>query len=385
MRCPVCNQSELEPFFDGGEVPLFVNVLHGDPGSAKSAARGRIELGGCQSCGFVRNIAFDESLLAYAPGYENSLHGSPTFQDWARDLSAGLVERHGLSGGRAVEIGGGRGEFMELLLEAGCAAGLVTDPSAPDDALEDRADLTLERRLFDAADVTDTTPPTKLILSRHVLEHIAEPMQFASMVADAARTAGAGVYLEVPNGLWTLRDLGIWDLIYEHCSYFTPSALTALLERAGLTVEVAETFGGQFLSAEGRPGAAGASASEPAEAATARAAFGQAHRDAVESWNERLDRWRAEGRRAAIWGAGSKGATFLNTVPSEGSIVCAVDVNERKWNRFVAGTGHPIVGPGALSATRVDTVIVMNPRYLEEISGMVQEAGVEAEVLPIAG
>jgi hypothetical protein len=40
-------------------------------------------------------------------------------------------------------------------------------------------------------------------------------------------------YLEVPNGLFTLRDLGIWDLIYEHCQYFTAASFVAVVEAFG--------------------------------------------------------------------------------------------------------------------------------------------------------
>lgn len=388
MRCPVCDQSALEPFFQGGEVPLFVNVLHRSAADARAAARGPMELGGCATCGFVHNLGFDESRVAYAPGYENSLHGSPVFQAWARSLAAGLVERHGLRGRRAVEIGGGRAEFMELLLEAGCAAGLVMDPSAPDDALGSHrgdagARLTIERRLFQPADAQGD-PATGLLLSRHVLEHLADPAAFVDTVADAARGADAGVYLEVPNGLWTLRDLGIWDLIYEHCSYFTPRALATLLGRAGLGTDVQETYGGQFLAAEGRPSAGAAPPTGTDDTAPLRRAFAAAHRSAVDHWDAQLERWQRAGTRAAVWGAGSKGATFLNTLAASEAIVCAVDVNERKWGLHVAGTGHRIVGPGELAGLGVDALVVMNPRYVDEIRTMAHAAGCEAEVLPIA-
>ena len=209
----------------------------------------------------------DPALVEYVPGYENSLHGSPTFQEWATALAAGLVGRHDLEGGRAVEIGGGRGEFMDLLVDAGLSEGLVMDPSAPDDAVRNVDGVTIERRLFEQSDVDDGAHPTRLLLTRHVLEHLADPSAFVGMLGSAASTVDAGVYIEVPNGLWTIRDLGIWDIIYEHCSYFTPGALGAAMTRAGARdVAVEETFGGQFLSAEARsfgaPTGAAATASD---------------------------------------------------------------------------------------------------------------------------
>ena len=103
----------------------------------------------------------------------------------------------------------------------------------------------------------------------------------------------------------------------------------------------------------------------------------------MEGWNETLAGWRKAGKRAAIWGAGSKGATFLNTVDADGVIDCAVDVNERKFGLFIAGTGQEIVSPAAAGARDLDAIIVMNPRYQAEIESMARSAGSGAEVLSI--
>lgn len=365
-------------FFDAGELPVFVNVMHGTAETARAAAKGSMRLGICPTCDLVHNVDHEEGLVAYAPGYENSLHGSDVFQAFARELASGLVERHGLRGGHAVEVGGGRGEFMDLLVEAGLAEGLVMDPSSPDDSTRADGPVRIERRLFDRSDVrTAGERPTRLVLTRHVLEHVADPAAFVAMLVDAARAADAGVYVEVPNGLWTLRDLGVWDVIYEHCSYFTPRSLAALFAAADATVRPTELYGGQFLGAETGPNAtdgALASAAEHAEA------FGAEHARLVETWRGRVEDARSSGRRMAVWGAGSKGATFLNTVDPDGVIVCAVDVNPRKVGRFVAGSGHEVVAPDALASRRVDEIVVMNPLYADEIAKTAASHGVRAEV-----
>ncbi|QDV09001.1 hypothetical protein Poly30_45570 [Planctomycetes bacterium Poly30] len=385
MRCLVCQTADLAVFFDAGEQPVFANVLYDTREDALAAPRGRIRLGGCPACGFVHNVDFDPELVAYAPGYENSLHGSPTFQAFAEELARGLVERHSLKGGRAVEIGGGRAEFMALLMEAGLSEGLVMDPSSPDDALVTSDSLRIERRLFEPADAGGGEHATRLLLTRHVLEHVEAPRDFVELLASAARAAEAGLYVEVPNGLWTIRDLGVWDVIYEHCSYFTPGALRALLAGAGAVTEPREAFGGQFLCAEaasiGEPisfstEAFGASGEE----ADLRAEFGRTFGEIQARWAERLTGARAAGDRMAIWGAGSKGATFLNMTGQEDVIFCAIDVNPRKLGRFIPGTGHPIVGPDSLRDIELAEIVVMNPLYRDEIASMAKSAGSSATV-----
>ena len=385
MRCLVCQSADLDVFFDAGVQPVFANVLYDTREEAIAAPKGRIRLGGCPVCGFVHNVDFDPSLVAYAPGYENSLHGSPTFNAFAGDLAASLVQRHELNGARAVEIGGGRAEFMGLLMKAGLSEGLVMDPSSPDDSLVDSADLRIERRLFETKDAAAGDHPTKLLLSRHVLEHVEAPRGFVGLMADAARQVGAGLYVEVPNGLWTLRDLGVWDVIYEHCSYFTPSALRALMAQVGAETEPQEAYGGQFLAAEAAmvgpeaPFDRASYAADPAEGEL-RARFGETFASIQQRWREHLKGAAAEGRRLAIWGAGSKGTTFLNNLGEGNVILYAVDVNARKLGRFIPGTGHEIVAPDALKDAQLDEIVVMNPIYRDEIASMAKAAGSSAEV-----
>lgn len=385
MRCLVCQTADLDVFFDAGVQPVFANVLYDTHEQAVAAAKGRIRLGGCPACGFVHNVDFDPQLVAYAPGYENSLHGSPTFNTFATELAQGLVERHGLKGSRAVEIGGGRAEFMAQLMEAGLTEGLVMDPSSPDDSLLTSDALTIERRLFEPQDAQTGTHTTRLLLTRHVLEHIEAPRGFVDLLAGAAREAGSGLYIEVPNGLWTLRDLGVWDVIYEHCSYFTPGALRTLMAQSGAETSPTEAFGGQFLCAEaesiGAPRTFDPEAHRVAPVELEmRARFGETFAAIETRWRDRLGTARAKGQKLAIWGAGSKGTTFLNTVGGDMVISCAIDVNPRKLGRFIPGTGHEIVSPDSLHDADLSEIVVMNPLYRDEIADMAKRAGSSAEI-----
>ncbi len=81
----------------------------------------------------------------------------------------------------------------------------------------------------------------------------------------------------------------------------------------------------------------------------------------------------------ALWGAGSKGVTFLNVVPAAAGIHAVVDLNPRKTGRHIPGTGHAIVAPESLRADRVDVVLVMNPLYEDEIRRQVGNLGIGAE------
>jgi len=98
--------------------------------------------------------------------------------------------------------------------------------------------------------------------------------------------------------------------------------------------------------------------------------------------------WRAEitsaverGKRVAVWGSGSKGVAYLTTLGLRDEVEYVVDINPYKQGRFMAGTGHEIVGPDRLAESPPDVVIVMNPIYRDEIRRQLTEEGIDAELV----
>jgi threonine dehydrogenase-like Zn-dependent dehydrogenase len=83
----------------------------------------------------------------------------------------------------------------------------------------------------------------------------------------------------------------------------------------------------------------------------------------------------------AVWGAGAKGVTFLNLLDADGSVIdVAIDINPKKQEKFIAGTGHAIVGPRAVMGRGIVSVIVMNPNYAGEIRQLLSGFGFAGQV-----
>jgi len=87
----------------------------------------------------------------------------------------------------------------------------------------------------------------------------------------------------------------------------------------------------------------------------------------VAFWRDRTAEWAAAGERVVIWGAGSKGVTFLDTL-SPTAIEFAVDLNPRKQGKYLPGSAAEVVSPEFLKTYRPDRVIMMNAVYREEIA-----------------
>lgn len=386
-RCTVCGSKDVLQSVSIQKMPVYCNVLWPSQDEAINAALGDIELGYCQACGHVFNAAFDPELMDYTEEYENSLHFSPKFNEYAHALANRLIEKYDIRDKNIVEIGCGKGDFLTMLCTKGNNHGYGFDKSFEDERIdeEERQQITFIQDYYDDkhADIN-----ADLICCRHVLEHIQHPQQFLS---DIRRTVDNRIdtilYFEVPNALYTLKDMGIWDLIYEHCGYFTESSLSTVFLQAGFDIlEIGESFGGQYLYVEAKP-------SQNSPSAYAKqiydleglssyvAAFDNNYRSKVAQWSDELRCISDKGQRAVIWGGGSKGVTFLNVLKQSKSIDYVIDLNPHKHGMFVPGTAQIVMAPEFLKEYMPDYIIIMNQLYKDEIEQSARDMGISAEVL----
>lgn len=384
--CPVCRSQEIATLIEIPSVPIHCNLLWPSQAQARSAPRGTIQLAFCRTCTHVFNQAFDPALMEYTQGYENSLHFSPRFQAYAEALARRLVEQHQLRNRTIVEIGSGTGEFLTLLCQLGDNRGFGFDPSyLPEPATQADRRVTFIQDFYTPRSASYNAD---MVVCRHVLEHIQHP---ASLLLQVRHALGdrpdATIYVEVPNVLFMLRDLSIWDIIYEHCSYFSAGSLAYTLHAAGFAIErLTEEFGGQFLAVDAHPvridvAPAAHNSETTGQLAGAAARFAASYHQRLDTWRARLAHMASAGQRAVIWGAGSKGVTFLNVLGITEEIAYAIDINPRKHGMHIAGTGQPIVPPEHLRSYRPDTIVIMNAIYRDEIESTAAALGLDAEII----
>ncbi len=389
-RCPVCDGTQVRDLLRIEQVPVYCNVLWPDQRQACTAARGALVLSYCVACAHLFNTAFDPHLTEYTPAYDNSLHYSALFNQYAEQLAVRLVDRYALRGKCVVEIGCGKGDFLRLLCTQGNNRGFGFDRSFERERERVRETLLGNVTFFQdfyTEEYARRYQPD-FVCFRHVLEHIQHPLDFlGALRRSLGERRDVILYCEVPNALFTLKDMGIWDLIYEHCAYFSLNSLITAFNRAGFDVVASdESFGGQFIWVEARPGS-GHSKVTLAEQQTPEHirqyvdAFADQYQANVQAWRERLVNMAREGRRAVVWGAGSKGVTFLNVLNDHAAdIRHVVDLNPHKQGRYVAGSGQQVVPPDFLCTSPATDVIVMNPLYLDEITAAVRAMGLDMRI-----
>lgn len=382
-NCPVCASPAPDLFLCRNNVPANQNLVVADPVTARSCNTGRLEMMVCDRCGFVYNRCFNPALLAYGEDYDNTQSCSPGFDAYLDGLVRKIVDEHGLRNASIVEVGCGKGHFLRKLIEYPGAGntGFGFDPSYVGADIDLTGRLHFRRCFYDD---TCTNVAADVVICRHVIEHVPDPLALLKSVRSAlSESPQAKVFFETPCVEWILRNRVIWDFFHEHCSLFSSGSLRLAFEQAGFTVHnVEHVFGGQYLWIVAQPGPSEVkNPTKPNKTFALAQAYGQSEAEILDQWKARLADLTGQGK-TALWGAGAKGATLAHLVdPNQELIDCVVDINPNKQGKYIPGTGHPIIAPQGLVDRGVKQAVLMNPNYREENLRLLEMAGIEIKLI----
>lgn len=373
--CPICNSSNISIFLKRKKVPIHQNMIFHDRKSAVESITGNLTMTVCKNCGFVFNKDFNESLLSYDENYDNSQTFSPLFKRYVSKLVHYILEKKFVKNCNIFEVGCGKGFFLRKLVENGRGnRGYGFDP-AYDGPLEELEGKIRFYRDYYAPDFVDVK--ADIVVCRHVIEHVTNPTSLMQDIHKAFKMSQtARVFLETPCVEWILRNNVHFDMFYEHCSLFSESSLESAMQLVGYEPsKTCHIFDEQYLWLEAAPTSYVNDVQfDSGKTPVLAQEFGKKEKDFIESWKEKLDSFKP--KPLAIWGAGAKGATFLNLIDPEAlSIDCVIDINPKKRGKYIPGTGHEIIGIDQIKSRGVKAAINMNPNYANENAAIVIKFG----------
>jgi len=344
---------KLRDLYSIEQLPIFQNRMYDTEAEAIACPKGDVRLVEDLRTGLVYNASFRPDLMVYDEHYQNEQAVSTLFQEHLEFVTK-IIERT-MGRDNLVEVGCGKGYFLELLLQHGF------DITGFDPAYEG-SNTRIARHYFEPS---LGIKASGLIL-RHVLEHIKEPVDFLMSLKDANGGKGL-IYIEVPDFDWICSKRAWFDIFYEHANYFRLADFDRMFDHV---VESGTVFGKQYLYVVVEL----ASLKIPEYDEEHHVEFPEdfIHLDLEQNRTEqnRTEQNRTEQNSAAIWGGASKGVIFSLLKKREGiHFNTVIDINSAKQGKFLPSTGLQVQSPAdALSKLSVGSDIwVMNSNYLDEI------------------
>lgn len=385
-KCPNCGGEHIEGFFEIKNAPIFSLVTVKSKEEALKVPRKDIELGFCHSCGFIFNRLFDTSIDFFTGGYEDQQGFSKTFMEYLTGISNELIEKYDLKGKTTMEIGCGKGDFINLLTELNQGKGIGVDP-AYEEGRQTNPNLTFYKEFYSEK---HGELKAAMISCRHTLEHIHATYDFLKLIRKSLdNSPETVVFFEIPQISRILDIQAFWDIYYEHCSYFSAGSLARMFRATGYEIlDLRLVYSNQYLLIEAKPTDVPFTKTfeieESIEEQKARIEnFKVKIQEQLGDWREKLTALKEKGSKVVVWGGGSKSVGFLTNFADIGVIEYVVDINPHMEGNYIPGIGKQYKSPPFLKEYQPDAVIIMNGVYKDEITKTLHDMDVYPEIFAL--
>ncbi len=353
--CPACGHHVAVDFFAGGDQPLTTLAWPKSKEQAHAMPRLPHQFVRCVDCGHIYNAKFEYSNVPYSDK-PNLMYNRGAIWSKHIDSVKQLILKQLAAEATVIEIGCGDGSLLSSLAAAYPKGRFVGfDPNSTIENQNGKIEVRAE--LFNpSAHLAELKPD--IIISRHVLEHLLNPLGFIQQLAFAVswHNIDTTLLIEVPCVDGALNSGRTADFFYEHNSHFTTQSLERMLARCASDVRLAQTaYNGEvaFALADFRP------RREQVEHARQSLAFRARAVDAGRRLAREFDTLADSPGRVAIWGGTGKAAAFINQNQLDAQrFPLVVDSDASKVGTHVPGAGQAIECPSVLLYRNVETIVI---------------------------
>lgn len=321
----------------------------------------------CGDCGLYQ---FDCEPVSYYRDVIRAVGLSETMRSLRRSDYAYMIEKYGLSGGRFLECGCGRGEFLEVLSEFPAEAyGTENNAEFAESAKKAIGEDRIANAFPETCEDIFFGGDFDCFFSFNFLEHQPEPAVMLESMYNNLRDGGYGL-ITVPSFEYILNEGRYYELIRDHIANYSLDTLKRLCTDCGFEVlEIGHIGIGDTLRAvvrkpEKKEGCSCNTAEKLQEN------YGRI-RDAVKDFTDKLDK---EGKRLCLWGAGHQGFTIASTTALSEKAEYILDSAPFKQGKFAPASHIPIVAPEHFMKDPCDVILIVAPGYAKEINETIRKS-----------
>ena len=335
-NCPICN-TEM----------FFMDVLDTVPVSSAQLFNSihpiepvKMTVGVCDNCNHITNFNYQPSIYTDS-SYITKKSISSSMSNNLKEIIDFLNVTAGIS---ILEIGSGSGELANYFANIGANVTTV-DPCI---AGYDNDQIQHYQQFFDDSFPNKTYD---LIISRHIIEHVSNPVKFLKLCKSKLNTHG-NIYIEVPNLESTLTNHRSVDFFNDHVQHFSKHSLSLSGSLAGLIVNRDKSLLNSVHIGVLMSKITDIKIKEELELA-------KIQYEAVQS---QLD------QPFTVYGAGAHAATFVGSIPDDlrNNIISVIDKDPNKSGKFVPGTSISIKLPDMINTDLVVNTSILYKLEVEE-------------------
>jgi SAM-dependent methyltransferase len=350
FHCRLCRSTlDNAPCFRLNNLPIGVQYFP-DEVSIIDDKPVSINIYRCSSCGFLQALG---TQIVYEGENSAATSISPAMIKHKVEQAENFLDKYDLKGKKIIEAGCGDGHFLKMLREAGAGLVVGVEPSVRSkDSSIYKNDVVIHSEYISERNVLKEGP-FDAFATFHVLEHIPDIHDFISGISVNLKEGGIG-FVEVPSSELIEDELRFYDIINDHLNYFTLRTLRLAFEMHDFDVLEA------YRDWNKEHNVIVVKKRQKYDYGLLETAKQQTVRNLLDILNKFSD------QGVAIWGASMHSLTLLSQLKTN-KVKYVIDSAPYKQNRFTPISHFPIVSPDNLVTNPVELVVVIAPRFVDEI------------------
>lgn len=309
-----------------------------------------LEVCQCIACGLVQ---LGNEPVDYYKEVIRASAFSEEMRQFRIDQFKDFVDRYSLQNKNVVEVGCGKGEFLELMRDAGTNAYGLEYSNESVRFCKDKGLDVFETYIEKLSDVLPKHP-TDCFFIMNFFEHLPDPNTTLRVLHSNLSDDGIGI-VEVPNFDMIVKNNLFSEFINDHLFYFTKETLKSVLERNGFeVVECNEVWHDYIISVVVKK--------RKLLDLSNFDKHQQKIKNEVQSYISMYDPG-----EVAIYGAGHQALAVMALADMRDKVKYVVDDATFKQGKYTPATHVPIVSSNSIKNNPPKAIIVMAASYSDEV------------------